>query len=162
MSETTKVLFVCLGNIVRSPLAENMFRSLVEQAGLQDKYEADSAGTASYHAGESPDSRMQAVAAGRGLALTGKSRQFTPQDFERFDLIVPMDESNRSNILQLARSEEDQAKVRLFRQFDPQADADTAVPDPYYGGIDGFEHVFEIIERGAAGLLDALESGELD
>jgi protein-tyrosine phosphatase len=105
---------------------------------------------------------MQAVAAGRGLALTGKSRQFTPQDFERFDLIVPMDESNRSNILQLARSEEDQAKVRLFRQFDPQADADTAVPDPYYGGIDGFEHVFEIIERGAAGLLDALESGELD
>ena len=97
MAEKTRILFVCLGNIVRSPLAEHMFRHVAEEAGLSDKYELDSAGTSGYHVGERPDRRMRQVAAEFGLVYDGRARQFDRLDFERFDWIIPMDSSNRDN-----------------------------------------------------------------
>jgi protein-tyrosine phosphatase len=158
----TRVLFVCLGNIVRSPLAENMFAHLVEQAGLGEKYEADSAGTAAYHVGESPDARMRNVAAGHGLIYDGKGRKFKPRDFGAFDLIIAMDDNNYDDILRLTRDSKDEAKVHMMRAFDPEGNPQDPVPDPYYGGIDGFENVYQIVERACKGLLDALEAGEIE
>ncbi|MDH5507406.1 MAG: low molecular weight phosphotyrosine protein phosphatase [Anaerolineae bacterium] len=160
MSKDQRVLFVCLGNIVRSPLAENMFIHLADQAGVLDKYYAESAGTAAYHVGEAPDARMRRVAAGHGLVYSGRARQFEMRDFERFDIIIAMDASNRENILRLARKPEDEAKVRMMREFDLQGSGDDPVPDPYYGGIDGFEQVYQIVARSCQGLLDAMEAGE--
>ncbi len=158
MSEVTKVCFVCLGNIVRSPLAENMFRQLVNKAGLSDKYEADSAGTSAWHVGEEPDIRMRRVASKHGFEYSGSARQFRPQDFYNFDLIIAMDTSNRRSLLGLASKPEHRRKIYQMRAFDPEGGPDLAVPDPYYGGIDGFEVVYEIIERSCQGLLDALEN----
>ena len=158
---SNRILFVCLGNIVRSPLAENMFAHLADKAGVAEQYYVDSAGTASYHVGESPDARMRRVAAGRGLVYNGRARQFEPRDFDRFDLIIPMDASNRDNLLRLARKPEHEAKIHMLRAFDPQGSPSDPVPDPYYGGIDGFEKVYEIIERSCQGLLDTLQAGEL-
>ena len=154
----TRILFVCLGNIVRSPLAENMFRHLAEEAGVGDRYEVDSAGTASYHVGESPDARMRRVAGQRGLQYTGSARQVTAQDFDRFDLLIAMDSTNRSNLRRLARSASDEEKIRLMREFDPEGSANANVPDPYYGGIDGFERVYDIVERTCQSLLETLEN----
>ena len=161
MRRTTRILFVCLGNIVRSPLAENMFRHVAEQAGLSHKYEVDSAGTSSWHVGEKPDRRMRRVAARHGFHYSGKARQVQPRDFRDFDLIIAMDASNRSELLHLARNPEDEAKIHLLREFDPLGGGDAPVPDPYYGGIDGFEEVFQIVQRSCAGLLEALEKGEV-
>jgi protein-tyrosine phosphatase len=161
LSEVIKVCFVCLGNIVRSPLAENMFRYLVNETGLNDKYEAESAGTSAWHIGEVPDSRMRRVAASHGFEYSGSARQFNSQDFNRFDLIIAMDTSNRKSLLSLAKSPEHQRKIYQMRTFDPEGGPDMAVPDPYYGGIDGFEVVYRIIERSCRGLLEALENGKL-
>ncbi len=158
MKPKTRVLFVCLGNIVRSPLAEHMFRQRVAQAGLDAFYHTESAGTANYHVGEPPDPRMQRVAARRGLVYTGQGRQFQRSDFERFDIILAMDTENRAALLRQARSEEDRLKVRLMRDFDPEAAANASVPDPYYDNIRGFEEVFEIIDRSCQSLLQTLES----
>ncbi|HBX71208.1 MAG TPA: phosphotyrosine protein phosphatase [Chloroflexi bacterium] len=155
------ICFVCLGNIVRSPLAENMFRHLSEQAGVAQRYELDSAGTGGWHVGESPDRRMRQVAAQRGFLYDGRARQFQPRDFERFDLIIAMDPENRANLRRLARSLDEEAKIHLMREFDPQAGPNAAVPDPYYGGIDGFENVYDIVERSCQGLLDALAGGKI-
>lgn len=168
-----RICFVCLGNIVRSPLAENMFLHLVAEMGLDSKYTADSAGTASYHTGEHPDSRMRQVARGRGLVYDGRARQFERRDFERFDLVIAMDAENLANLLRLASGEDAQRKLHLLREFDPQnagkraniesgrTSPDWDVPDPYYGGIEGFERVYDIIERSCRALLTALEKGEL-
>ncbi len=161
MSLPTRICFVCLGNIVRSPLAEHYFRHLVDEAGLGDKYQVSSAGTGDWHVGESPDPRMRKVAAQHGLLYSGRARHFKPDDFERFDLIVAMDASNRSNLQRQAPSSEAAEKIRLLREFDPFADRGASVPDPYYGGIDGFEKVFEIIERSCYNLLEALETGNI-
>jgi protein-tyrosine phosphatase len=161
MSEKTRILFVCLGNIIRSPLSEHMFAHLAEKAGVAENYETDSAGTASYHIGEEPDSRMRRVAVQNGLVYTGSARQVTQSDFDKFDLIVPMDSSNLNNLKRLARSQADQDKLYTLRTFDPSGSASEGVPDPYYGGIDGFQVTFEIVKRSCQGLLDALESGEL-
>jgi len=160
--EVTRVCFVCLGNIVRSPLAENMFRYLVNETGLNDKYEAESAGTSAWHIGEVPDSRMRRVAASHGFEYSGSARQFNSQDFNRFDLIIAMDTSNRKSLLSLTRSPEHRRKIYQMRTFDPEGGPDMAVPDPYYGGIDGFEVVYHIIERSCRGLLEALENGKLE
>lgn len=162
MPEKTKILFVCLGNIIRSPLAEHMFAYLSKQAGVEDKYEVDSAGTASYHIGESPDSRMRQVAAEYDLIYDGQARQFSQKDFARFDLIIPQDMSNKSNILRLRRDEEDEKKVFTMRSFDPEGNPTDGVPDPYYGGIDGFHVTYKIVERSCQGLLDNLESGGMN
>ena len=161
LSEVTKICFVCLGNIVRSPLAENLFRHLVQRAGLSDKYQVDSAGTSVWHIGEKPDSRMRRVAASHGFEYSGRARQFTISDFDRFDLIVAMDSTNGTKLMELAKTPEHKDKIRQMRAFDPQGGPDFAVPDPYYGGIDGFEKVYEIIERSCQGLLTALEDGKV-
>lgn len=161
MVDKTRILFVCLGNIIRSPLAEHIFAHLTQQAGLADKYVVGSAGTDNYHVGESPDTRMRRVAREYGLNYDGRARQFSPEDFDRFDLIIPMDMNNKSDLLRLTRSPEDEEKIYTMRSFDPQSLPTDGVPDPYYGGVDGFRITYEIVARSCQGLLDALESGEL-
>jgi protein-tyrosine phosphatase len=162
LSDKTRVCFICLGNIVRSPLAHNLFAHLVKKEGLEHKYEVDSAGTSGWHAGESPDARMRRVAARYGLKYDGRAKQFQPADFDRYDLIIAMDQENRERLLSMARTPEEKSKVRLLREFDPQGSPQAPVPDPYYGGIDGFEEVFAIVDRSVRSLLDALEEGRLE
>lgn len=146
---------------MRSPLAENLFKHFAENAGVIHKYAVDSAGTSTWHVGERPDSRMRRVAAQHGFKYDGRARQFQHQDFDRFDLIVAMDGNNRSDLLGMARTPQQQEKIRLLREFDPDGGENSAVPDPYYGGIDGFEEVYQIVERSCTGLLGALEDGDL-
>jgi protein-tyrosine phosphatase len=161
MSDKTRILFVCLGNIIRSPLAEHMFAQLAMQAGVAEKYEVDSAGTSAYHIGEQPDSRMRQVAAQNGLKYNGRAKQFRAEDYDRFDLIIPQDMENLRNLKRLARGPEDEAKLYTMRTFDPQGSANQGVPDPYYGGADGFQVSFEIVRRSCKGLLEALDNGEV-
>ena len=156
------ICFVCLGNIVRSPLAENMFKHLAEIDGVGENYAVDSAGTSAWHIGEQPDSRMQRVAAEHGLDYGGRSRQFERQDYDRFDLIIAMDQENHRSLLRKARSPKQQAKLHLMREFDDMGGSQLSVPDPYYGGHEGFEAVYRIIERSCQGLLQALERSEFD
>ena len=156
----TRILFVCLGTIIRSPLAENMFIHLAQQAGKGSDYVVDSAGTGSWHVGDRPDSRMRKVAARRGFKYDGSSRQVRLEDFAEFDIIIAMDHSNKANLLTLARTPEEEKKVYLMRNFDPLSKGDEAVPDPYYDD-NGFDIVFDIVSRSCQGLLDAIESGEL-
>lgn len=162
MPEAKRILFVCLGNIVRSPLAENLFAHLAGQAEVGESYEVDSAGTSGYHVGERPDRRMRQVAAKHGLRYDGRARQVRQGDLDDFDLVVAMDSSNRSQLLSMARTPEQQEKIRLMREFDPKGGPNAGVPDPYYGGIDGFEETYGIVARACQGLLEAIESGELD
>jgi protein-tyrosine phosphatase len=161
MSPNKKLLFVCSGNIIRSPLAEHLFRKLAEQAGLDSKYSVDSAGTSSYHVGESPDARMRRTAAEHGLEYDGRARQVEPYDLQLFDLILAMDRHNFNDLLAMAASEDERAKVRMMRSFDPESEADASVPDPYYGGHEGFTRTYRIVERSVDGLIDALERGEV-
>ncbi|MFV1859093.1 MAG: low molecular weight protein-tyrosine-phosphatase [Anaerolineales bacterium] len=156
----TRLLFVCLGNIIRSPLAENLFRFQAEQAGVDGRYSVDSAGTAAWHLGESPDPRMQKTAESHGVNNDGAARQVRESDFDEFDWILAMDDGNRRELLDMAGSPEKQAKVRLMREFDPEQ-GDPDVPDPYYGGAEGFETTYRIVERSVRGLLEALEAGEI-
>ncbi len=154
-----RICFVCLGNIVRSPLAEHTFAYLAGQAGVAHKYEVDSAGTSAYHVGESPDPRMREVARGHGLIYDGRSRQFRRDDFSNFDLIIAMDTQNRRDLRSLAPSAEAGNKIRLMREFDLQSEPNDSVPDPYYGrGIEGFENVYQIVQRSCLGLLESLEN----
>ncbi len=150
---TTRVLFVCLGNICRSPTAEAVFARLVQDARLEHEFEWDSAGTGGWHEGEPAHETTREVARRRGVEITHRARRVRPDDFERFDLLLAMDESNLAALERLARSDVERAKVRLFRSFDPERGADV-VPDPYYDG--GFEEVFAICERSARALLAAL------
>ncbi|MEJ2510384.1 MAG: low molecular weight phosphotyrosine protein phosphatase [Anaerolineales bacterium] len=161
MNDKTRILFVCLGNIIRSPLAEHMFAHLAEKAGVADKYFVDSAGTSAYHIGEQPDSRMRRVAAQNGLQYDGRAKQFQEDDYDRFDFIIPQDQDNLRNLRWLARGPADEAKLFTMRTFDPLGSSNDGVPDPYYGGADGFQTTFEIVRRSCQGLLDALEKGEL-
>jgi protein-tyrosine phosphatase len=155
--EKIRICFVCLGNIVRSPLAENLFRYHANTRGLNQQYEVESAGTSDWHVGESPDNRMAKIAARRGVNINGSARQFRNADFERFDLIIPMDYNNRTFLIKMTNRPEDENKIHLLREFDPEVDTNLEVPDPYYGGISGFEEVYDIIERSVMGLLDTLE-----
>ena len=156
----SRLLFVCLGNIIRSPLAEQLFSDLARQAEVADKYSVDSAGTGDWHSGESPDSRMVETAIKHGLTLAGAARQVRPDDLDSFDLILAMDTSNRAGLLGLARTPAQRGKIRMLREFDPQRD-DLEVPDPWYGGRVDFEQTYQIIERSVRGLLEALERGEV-
>jgi protein-tyrosine phosphatase len=155
-----RLLFVCLGNICRSPTAEGVMRHLVAEAGLEDEISIDSAGTGSWHVGSPPDARSTATARRRGIALEGAARQVSPEDFERFDLLVAMDASNKRDLLALAPDADARAKVVALREFDPLAvqAGDLDVPDPYYGGDHGFEHVLDVVERACRHLLDDLRS----
>ena len=154
-----RLLFVCLGNIIRSPLAEQLFTDLARQAGVAENYSVDSAGTGDWHSGESPDPRMVETAAKHGLTLGGTARQVRREDLEKFDLILAMDEDNRAALLGMARTPSDRAKIRMLREFDPERGA-LEVPDPWYGGQDGFEQTYQIIERSVRGLLETLERGQ--
>jgi protein-tyrosine phosphatase len=153
MDRPYRVLAVCLGNICRSPTAEAAIREAASRAGLD--IEVDSAGTGAWHVGEPPDERMTAAARGLGLTLSGLARRFEPIDFERHDLIVAMDRRNYDHLVEMAADETDVAKVRMFRSFDPTADS-LEVPDPYYGGQQGFVDVVEMVRRAASGLVESL------
>jgi protein-tyrosine phosphatase len=150
-----RILFVCLGNICRSPTAEGVMRHLVREAGLDGRVVLDSAGTGSWHVGSPPDSRARAAARRRGIELDGVARTVTQQDFEAWDLILAMDRDNHAELLRRAPHEAARAKVRLLREFDPDAVArgELEVPDPYYGGERGFEEVLDIVEAACRGLL---------
>lgn len=153
-----RICFVCLGNVVRSPLAENLFRHLAKEREVAEHYFVDSAGTSAYHVGETPDGRMRKIARQKGLFYSGEARQFTREDFRQFDLIVAMDRENQQMLEIMANTSDQREKIRLLREFDPQADEDLDVPDPYYGGLDGFQEVYELVERASAGLLEFLEN----
>jgi protein-tyrosine phosphatase len=151
-----RILFVCLGNICRSPTAEAVMRGLVAEAGLDGEVEVESAGTGSWHLGDPPDPRAIAAAAQRGVELAGAARQVDDADFSRFDLLIAMDRSNRDALLRLAPDEEARDRVRLLRDF---GDGAGDVPDPYYGGEDGFAEVLDIVERSCAALLEEIRAG---
>jgi protein-tyrosine phosphatase len=157
----TKILFVCLGNIIRSPLAARLFEREVKERGLEDKYQTDSAATSRYEIGNPPDERMLRTAAGRGFRYDHRARQIELGDIHESDLLIVMDPENKADIEALARQPEQRAKIHLMREFDPEAHGEIAVPDPWYGGPSGFEDVYDIIERSVHGLLDALEAGLL-
>lgn len=156
MSDSVSVLFVCLGNICRSPLAEAVFRQVVRDAGLDHRIRIDSAGTSGYHDGDPPDERTAAVAAARGVTVAGTSRRITGEDLERFDYLVVMDRQNLRDVERLLDGAPAAPRVHLLREFDPRADGDLEVPDPYYGGPRGFEDVHDMVERSARELLDRL------
>ena len=151
--DAVRVSFVCLGNICRSPTAEAVMRHLVAEAGLGDRIEIDSAGTGDWHVGEPRDRRSSAVGKKRGIPLQGRARQFVPVDFARFDYVLAMDNQNLATLRALAPDEAARAKVRLLRSFDPTSPAGADVPDPYYGGPQGFDEVFDICARACRGLL---------
>jgi protein-tyrosine phosphatase len=148
--------FVCMGNICRSPTAETVMRHLIHQAGLDGKITVDSAGTGDWHVGEERDRRTRGVAARRGMPISGPARQFSRGDFDRFDLVLALDEDNLRALERMAPNDGARAKLRLLRSFEPGAAPDAEVPDPYYGGPEGFERVFDICLAACRGLLDHL------
>lgn len=151
-----RVLFVCLGNICRSPVAEGVFRHHVSAAGLADRFEIASAGTGDWHVGNPPDQRMCATAGRRGVDITRqRARVLGARDLASFDHVLVMDQENLANARRLARSPEEAACVELFRTFDPEPE-DRQVPDPYYGGPEGFDRVFDIVDRTSRALLARL------
>ena len=151
--EKIKLLFVCLGNICRSPSAENLMRHLLTQKNLLDKFELDSAGTSSYHIGSPPDSRMRAAARKRNIELKGKARQIEDFDLDYYDLILAMDKSNYQNIKYLDRKGKYHHKIKMMCDFASQYN-DTEVPDPYYGGESGFDYVIDLLLDACDGLLE--------
>jgi protein-tyrosine phosphatase len=151
-----RITFVCLGNICRSPTAEGVMRHLVSEAGLDDRVHVDSAGTGDWHVGESPDLRARQEAQRRGYRLVGRARQFQASDFERTHHVIAMDRSNAEALRRMAPDGTAQKKVRLLREFDPEAPLGAEVPDPYYEG--GFDLVLDICERACRGLLEHLRT----
>jgi protein-tyrosine phosphatase len=155
-----RILFVCMGNICRSPTAEGVMRGLLGAAGLERVVAIDSAGTGGWHAGDPPDSRAVAAARSRDIVVEGAARQVTDEDFERYDLLLVMDRENQRDLLARAPDAQARAKVRLLREFDPAAVAagDLDVPDPYYGGPHGFDRVLDLVEAACRGLLDEVRA----
>lgn len=151
-----KICFVCLGNICRSPTAEGVFQHLVKERGLDSYFEIDSAGTSAYHEGEAANSKAQRTAKKYGVTLHSRARQLKVQDMEYYDLILAMDSENLSNIERMVNGDTND-KVGLLRDFDPKP-GNGEVPDPYYGGIRGFENVYQIVKRSCEKLLDELET----
>jgi protein-tyrosine phosphatase len=150
---SVRICFVCLGNICRSPTAEATMRFLLEEAQLAAHVEVDSAGTGAWHVGEPPDRRARDAGKRRGIRIHGRARKVVVEDFESFHYVIAMDRSNQSDLYLLAPDEAARAKVELLRNFDPASPRDAEVPDPYYGGGDGFERVLDICEAGCRGLL---------
>jgi len=153
--EKKHVLFVCLGNICRSPMGEGLFLHLLEERNLSDKYVVDSAGTANYHVGERPDNRMLRTAEEHGVYLPSKARHAVSSDFKDFDVILAMDQSNYDNLNQI-KPNDATADLLKMRDFDEENKGGD-VPDPYFGGADGFEEVFQILKRSCNNLIDFLE-----
>ncbi len=150
-----RVIFVCLGNICRSPMAEGVFRRVADEAGAGHLFEIDSAGMGDWHKGQAPDHRAQSAALARGIDISAQSsRKIELEDFEAFDLVVAMDGSNIADLHDIAPLAA-RPKIRRFLDYAPHVDADD-VPDPYFGGADGFDHALDLIEAAAQGLLDDL------
>ncbi|MBW4682833.1 MAG: low molecular weight phosphotyrosine protein phosphatase [Microcoleus vaginatus WJT46-NPBG5] len=154
-----KLLFVCLGNICRSPAAENIMNHLIAEADLSAQIICESAGTASYHVGNPPDRRMVAAASQRGMKFLGEARQFQKLDFEQFDLILAMDGENYRDIISLDPAGKYRDKVRMMCDFCTQHN-DKEVPDPYYGGSDGFNYVIDLLSDACQGLLQHIVSNQ--
>lgn len=150
---TYRVCFVCTGNICRSPMAESVFRARVAEAGLDGLVEVDSAGTGGWHEGDGADPRTVSVLEEHGYDGEHTARQFQPSWFSRLDLVIALDAGHLKALRRLAPTPEDAGKVRLLRSYDPAAGADLDVPDPYYGGRDGFEECLEMVEAASDGLL---------
>jgi protein-tyrosine phosphatase len=151
--KTERILFVCLGNICRSPLAEGIFRHHVQSRGLEDRYIIDSAGTGSWHIGHPPDERSVEIGLKNGIDIRQqRARRISLADIYEFDQVIAMDYSNKNNLIDFGFP-----KVRLLREFG-QNEQDLEVPDPYYGGVDGFDKIFKMIYRCCDGLLNLLES----
>ncbi len=154
-----RVLFVCMGNICRSPLAQGVFEELVKREGLKGEVEADSAGTHSYHLGHPPDERARRSAAKRGLDVgSQRARRLGPEDCESFDYVLAMDEENYRVVAALCRR--GSAEVRPFLDYAPER-VETEVPDPFYGGSEGFEHVMDLVEAASKGLLEEIKDKHL-
>jgi protein-tyrosine phosphatase len=153
-----KILFVCMGNICRSPTAEGVMRSLLRERGLEDEIAIDSAGLGSWHVGAPPDARATEAAARRGITLEGEARQVRPRDFDDCDLLLVADRENLRDLQRLAPDEASRRKIRLLREFDPASSgsADLEVPDPYYGGPGGFEEVLDLVDAACRGLLEEI------
>ncbi len=159
MTEPYKLLFVCLGNICRSPSAENIMNHLIKEAGLEAQIYCDSAGTSGYHVGEKPDRRMTMAANARGIEMKGRSRQFDRYDLEEFDLVLAMDRSNYQGIVALDTAGKYEHKVKMMCSY-CREHSDQEVPDPYYGGADGFDYVIRLLMDACEGLLEEVK-GEL-
>ena len=147
----TSILFVCLGNICRSPMAEGVFLSILEREGQSSDFNIDSAGTLGAHIGELADRRMRFFAEKRGYTLTHRSRKFTRADFDRFDWIVVMDDRNFDDVQSMTMTTEEVSKIHRMVDFCQKSDA-TYIPDPYYGGDQGFENVIDLLEDACEGL----------
>lgn len=158
MKPKTSVLFVCLGNICRSPAADGILRRMVSDSGLSDLVEIDSAGTYGGHAGDLPDPRMRRAASLRGYDLRHRARQVREEDFDRFDMIVVMDDMNYENVHRLAPSRRAAEKIFRMREFFRRHSRWDHVPDPYYEGAEGFELVLDMLEDGCGGILEYLEN----
>ena len=157
-----KILFVCLGNICRSPLAEAIFQNIVDQAELSSEFLVDSSGTSAWHVGEEPDPRMQLSAAKHSVPMNHKAQQFQKRHFADFDLIFAMDQDNYHDITSLTQNSDERKKVRLLREFDSEAiNAQAAVPDPYYGGAHGFEDVYQICTRSCEKIFELIQAKKL-
>ena len=156
VSEKYKVLFICLGNICRSPAAQAIFEHYIREAGLSDKIEADSAGIYGGHRGNPPDRRMRTAALYRGFAVTHIARQVSAMDFLDFDMIVAMDDQNYEDLMHLAPSVEATHKIRRMADF-LTTHRISYIPDPYYMGVEGFSHVLDLLEEGCRNLLDMIQ-----
>ncbi len=156
---STSVCFVCLGNICRSPTAEGVFLALIREEGLMTQIRVDSAGTAAYHTGERADRRSRQFAERRGYELPSVARQFVAEDFARFDYVLALDRENLRNLKALSQGIPFQGHLGLLRDFDPTAPKGSSVPDPYYGGDQGFEEVLNQCERACRGLLEHILLG---
>lgn len=155
-----RLLFVCMGNICRSPAAENVMRHLLRLEGLESDFEIDSAGTIGMHAGNPPDSRMTSAARARGIEMTGRARQIRARDFGEFDLILVADRENLADVENLAKTVELPCPVRLFCEF-CQEHRHAEIPDPYYGGTAGFELVLDLLEDGCSEVIRRHRAGSL-
>lgn len=152
-----RVLFVCLGNICRSPLAAAILRKKIRDEGMDSRVEVDSCGTSDYHIGDGADARTIASATKHGVPMDHCARQLTASDLDDFDFIFAMDKSNYKNILKLASSRDVEEKVHLMREFDPESSGEE-VPDPYHGGDSDFQEVFEILDRSTTSFVQHLKS----
>lgn len=149
-----KLLFICLGNICRSPAAEEIMRQLVLRAGLEDRFQIDSAGIGSWHIGQLPDPRMRQTGEKFGYRFTHHARQFNPSiDFERFDLILVMDDENYRTITGMAANQTERDKIKRLARYMTRHDGQKDIPDPYFGGMDGFDRTIVLLEDACAGLL---------
>ncbi|SRR5690554_1501663 len=156
-NKKVRILFVCLGNICRSPAAEGIMKKLVEKNELQDFIEVDSAGTSGWHEGELPDERMRAHGEKRAYNFSSPARKFRKADFDNFDYIIVMDRNNYNNVKSMANGKEEVGKIRMMTDYSVQYSHHEYVPDPYYGGTSGFELVLDLLEDACEGLLQAIK-----